>query len=1004
MVSFQPSTKLNDPRYPRPRWFRLLRWACRLWWLAFSIYPANVVFNIYTVIGNQGLNALRFRLAEVFLLYQTLLLWQQYRWLVVPPLLVLSTILVALGKWASRDQEKEKNTLALRQVTQLHDDNASRLVANATSVVRNETLAAVNQLTNNLIDRIEERFRKANTIEGISDKGPPLDASLLPQPHHFVGRNQELHRLTDRLRKQTSRGVAAVQGMPGIGKTALAAVAVNNLCEGGYFKDGIAVIECSSFKSAIEILQVVLSRFDPMRRRPNVEDIAGLTDIARYLLGGKDALVVLDNVELMETVEPVVSTLQACGARLLLTSRNVFPRSVVPAEATLELGLLEPDESIELFSRSFGNQTKAEFTAIQLAAVKRISNALGRHTLAVKLAGAYAADAHRDLGTLATVLEHDPLDLFAGEIPRAVTLIFAQSVELLPEDSHLLFASLSAIPTAEFSREAALAVGGAVGLGRCETPLNKLIMRALIESFVLDDMPEDSHRERLRLHPLVRSLSLQQFAQWTNHDKCTASLGVGGYYSEYVASNQNSYSTLSYDEFNIEGLIEWAHTSDQKELLANLCVGMRSFWLDRWKTLKGIRYLSWAVEALREIGKETDRLAWADLALARGQLLWRSGDIESANQIFLENLSIRRTESDFIGECEVLRSLGNLAWRRGKLRTSESYLEEALKIAEANQNKTQEAQVLLSLGRLERDQGHLENASMNFEKALIIVKTIGDRRLEALVTYHVGLIDQDRGNLDTSDRAFAEALAINQEIMNRRDEGSTLARLAYNAGQRGESEKAHRYYKQCLSIYREVNDQLAVGWVSRVIGDLLQETQQLTLAKTHYLEALEIATRGKDIRNLGVVLTSMGNLAIKLGDVKCAESYYQKALEYARTSRNKRNEGIILGSLGVVSNIQEQYKAAEEQFREGLEILVGIGDLINHAKILIDFVNFLVNQQRSHEVCGILCNAIALHQAGGSQKLPDLINLARKFACTPAMEQSSPKLFFGQPTLQKNPH
>ncbi len=71
--------------------------------------------------------------------------------------------------------------------------------------------------------------------------GPPFQESDLPMPERFVGRVEDLRWVEDRLRAGGATGITAVRGMGGIGKTALAAVAVRELRWEGRFADGVAV-------------------------------------------------------------------------------------------------------------------------------------------------------------------------------------------------------------------------------------------------------------------------------------------------------------------------------------------------------------------------------------------------------------------------------------------------------------------------------------------------------------------------------------------------------------------------------------------------------------------------------------------------------------------------------------------------------------------------------------------------------------------------------------------
>ena len=169
--------------------------------------------------------------------------------------------------------------------------------------------------------------------------GPPDDRGLLPAAPRFIRREADLAWVMARLRARAISGITALGGLGGIGKTALAAEAVRRLREEeGAFPDGIAVVLCHGLSDPGEVLRRVLARFDPRRAppreraadEPGAVYLAALGDAATALLTGKDALVVLDNVEPDLTgVASVVAPLRAAGVAVLLTARQALPAGAV---------------------------------------------------------------------------------------------------------------------------------------------------------------------------------------------------------------------------------------------------------------------------------------------------------------------------------------------------------------------------------------------------------------------------------------------------------------------------------------------------------------------------------------------------------------------------------------------------------------------------------------------------------------------------------------------------
>jgi hypothetical protein len=318
--------------------------------------------------------------------------------------------------------------------------------------------------------------RQATTV-----LGPPDDLALLPAPARFVGRTDDLAWVEDRLRAGGASAITALRGLGGIGKTTLAAVAARELQRERCFPDGLAVVLCQQLTDPVEVLRRVLTRFDPLRRSPEVSDLDGLAESVRLSLHGKHALVVLDNVLPELPVASVVAPLREAGLTLLLTARQQLPGAAVSPEASRMLDLLSPEEALELFASALGRASEQALSQAEYIAATAIVASLGRHTLAVKLAGAYAGSEQRDLGALARDLANPAQGLALpgdDETPEAVRRSFALSLETLPPDTRQLFAGLVAFATPECGRQAVLALGTALGQPHPEHSLHLLLARA----------------------------------------------------------------------------------------------------------------------------------------------------------------------------------------------------------------------------------------------------------------------------------------------------------------------------------------------------------------------------------------------------------------------------------------------------------------------------------------------------------------------------------------------
>ncbi|HEX6818575.1 MAG TPA: tetratricopeptide repeat protein [Ktedonobacterales bacterium] len=806
----KPREQINpeDPRYPRRSVVRFLRGLLVIAWGGVLYYVVRAAVNIFQLVHaaveNPSQSIDQTQIAGALLVpapfnSETTPLWIIAGFGIAFFLVVYATV------WAARDAEYERKVLYTREI-------AEALSRNLPGTVRERLATAARNLT--VADQPEVQ-------------GPPFDDVLLPLPEQFVGRDADLEWLMNRLRADEPGSVSAITGLDGVGKTSLVAAAVRALHAEDRFPDGIAVVLCSGLTDPLEVTRRVLARFDQHRRQPDVDDLAGLTEAARRAFAGKNALVVLDDVEPGLNIGAVVRVLRVAGAHTLLDAEYTLPRTVVPPDAARMLDLLSPDEAADVFAHAYGLASLTGLTVGERTAVYRIIAALGRHTLAVKLAGAYAADLRRDLVALARELEN-PARAFTlpqGETPRAVSLAFAHSVDALPPEARRLFTALAAFPTDEFSRNAVLALGPSAGVSEIEPGIYLLVTRALVGASTSGRMPEGSDRERLRLHPLLRAFAAGEFARWKPKEREAALRAVAAYYAGYVQHAPSS--VFGPDEANIVGALEWAHEHNQQELVAALCAGMQDFWRDRWRTPASLRYLPWGMEAAQSLARKTrsrpDRLRAANLALAYAQTLRRLGKIEQAEQALQENLALRRSISDRVGEALVLAQLGYIALSRRELDDADELFSQALALFRETGNRQGEGETLGFLGQIAQYRGQIDAAEARFNEALHVLADKESQRSTGHVLTRLGKIAQARGDLDGAERYYEQALSAERATHNAQDEGITLMALGDVHAARGQMEAAEQRYHDGVALLHDIQDIYHYAAAALALGGFLIE-------------------------------------------------------------------------------------------------------------------------------------------------------------------------------------
>lgn len=748
---------------------------------------------------------------------------------------------------------------------------------------------------------------------------PPFDEVLLPPPVRLIGREPMLTWVLDRLRRGSC--VTAITGMGGIGKTTLATVAVRQARREGHFRDGIAVVICQDLTSPLDVLKQALARFDIQRRQPQASDLADLAEAARRLLHGRDALIVLDNVEPSLILDHIIQPIHEAGATLLLTARHMVPHTAIAIQDVCRLDLLCADEALDLFWHAYGREP-TEVTPDQRSAAARIVAALGRHTLAVKLAGMYAADVRPDLATLARELESDPLDIPQGEIPRALALAFHRSITALPVASGEIFTMLGACATADCGRHAILTVGSALGLHYPKAALDTLILRALVDCHLADDVPEDEDRERIRMHPLMQALARERFSAWSAERRDAVHGALARYFAEYVQGGEERDLARARDHGNIAAALEWAHAHDEYALVSALCTGMSQYWRDRRLPGDCLRYMPWGAAAAETVARATgtrvDMLRAAEFARVYAHALRMLGQHDQAMAVLRDHVAVCRELADHYGQSQILHALGLAALADGHLDAASEYLHGSLAVlAEHPQLLIHDWRVYAIaytvLAACARCRAAIEMLDDFCVAGLELAQARADEKWEAALLFTRAQIALLYGRLDDARAGYRSLIVAGVRHNERRGTAVVWLQLGRAELAAHRLAEAERCLRASIEPLQAANDQLNLAYSRCLLAQVAYQRGQRAFARTELRQISHLQSQSGDTSGEAESLSCLGQIAEDEGELDAAEHAYRASLECYQAARNY--PGIASALLALGRLLVEQFARREEGSR-----------------------------------------------------------------------------------------
>jgi tetratricopeptide (TPR) repeat protein len=632
---------------------------------------------------------------------------------------------------------------------------------------------------------------QGNLIQNIGAAPQQLSPrhQLPPPPAVFTGRDEELGDLLAKLDGDDASGAAisatpahGLQGMGGVGKTALAVVLAHRLAArypgAQLYRDlhGADPEHRQPLTPAEVMRDFILALHPEAEQLPEELDQLGriyrsvLTDAGRVLL-------LLDNAANTAQVRPLRPP---PGCLLLVTSRQHL---TLPGLVVRDLDCLAPDKAAALLLQL------APRVAAHAPEAARLCGGL---PLALEVfAGAINDQSLTPVPELLTRLQ-------AGEEKLApVDAAFTVSESLLPEETRAAWHLLSVF-TAGFDLPAAAAVW------EKEPAAARAVMQALVNASLVEFNADNA---RFRLHDLARLFCDRRLTEAQREEACLR------HARHYIAVGEEA------DRLYLQGG-------------EHVVAGLQLFDRERSHLEAAFTRLQTRADppSAKLLVSLVDAVVYvADLRFHPRQ---RLAVLEA------QNVS-SRLAGDRVTEGNALNNIGHTHALLGDARRAIEFHEQALVVLRELGQRRGEGHVLGGLGNAYADLGDVRKAIEFYEHRLVIVRETDDRRGEGNTLGDLGLAYADLGDAAKAIEFQEQRLAIAREIGDRRGEGNALGDLGVAYGVAGDARKAVEFYEQQLVIVREIGDRRGEGNASFNMATILWKAGERARA----LELMEAASR-----------------------------------------------------------------------------------------------------------------------------------------------------------------
>lgn len=730
---------------------------------------------------------------------------------------------------------------------------------------------------------------------------PALFLAPPPPPYNLIGRDDQLRNLKRRLFTDRNPALTALNGLPGVGKTALAIQLAHDREVWDHFPDGVLWAGLGRSGDPLSLLGNWARALGiPSSELGRLTTVAERASAVGTAIGTRRLLLVVDDAWTPESALAFQVGGPNCAHLITTRLAEVALCFAGQAETVPELS---KRDGVTLLAQIAPDVVAAEFETAQ-----ELVEAVAGLPLALVLMGNYLrvegysgqprrirqalAELHTAQGRLRVEEVQTPARQHPS-LPEGVKLSLQAAIMIsekaLDDQARRALYSLSVFPSKpnSFSEEAGIVVSGVPAV-----TLDKLTDVAVLES---------AGAGRYKMHQTIAD-----YGRWKLTDEA-AQARMGAFFVSLAEEAEPALmepdqaiwlDRLETEYDNLRSVLRWSGEHSEIEMGLRLGGAISRFFYVRGYLSEGRDRLT---ELLARAGSLSRTIVYAKALSSAGLLASAQGDYMVASKLYEESLAIRRELGDKPGIAALLNNQGNLAYHQSNYAAARKLFEKSLAIRRELGDKPGIAALLNNQGNLAYYQGNYAAARELIEESLAILRELGNKHSIASPLNNLGMVAQDQGDYAAARAYYEESLMILREFKDKQSIAAALANLGGVIYDQGEYATARAFYEESLVIRQELGDKegialsfMGLGGISHIQGDDVT-------ACTFYKESLEIFQELGDKRNIAHARISLGHAVCKLGDDVTAYALYKESLEICQELGDKRGAAYALDGLMCLS-------------------------------------------------------------------------------------------------------
>lgn len=740
--------------------------------------------------------------------------------------------------------------------------------------------AAVNSLSKTILEWEEVPF----TARAKPEFKAPFTVPTNPN-YELIGRNDFLQKIQDKLLHGENKSIA-LYGLPGVGKTAIAAelayqTQVREYFDGGILWAGLGQspnprVIMSDWALKLGYTQDEISKYSRKR---------DLTELIRDAVGSRKVLVIIDDA--WDITSAVAFRIGCDSCVYLLTTRQPSIAADFAESEDFRVNELDIDQGVDLIKSMVpvvrGSRSLAE----------ELITLVGGLPLAIQLMGRF--------------LRIESIEKQPRRINDAIKKLRDTEKRLQLELPQILPDYHPVLPEgASISLDSVIAVS--------IDALDDLSQQAIFALSVFPPKPNSFSESAAKMIAQISEETLDAIYDWglleisgigryTMHQTITdyASLRLDNhqvyhllvaYCANFTSTHQDKYGKIDIEIKNLEFGLSCAFKNEMYGNYLEITTNLYSYYVVRG--LYDTAEVN-ATNAKIAADKINDDTGLTTALIHLGRISINKADYEKAENYLTEGMKIAKELGEQSLVCDITQSLGLVRDHLGELLNAKKLYQESLSITSKLDDHRRTIQLFLVLGAISIDLNELDEAEQYLQNGLDLSLRSNNRDFFSPLKMNLGIVAAYRGNLDLEESNYLEALDVAYEIGYREDICFLYMNLGANLNGRGNHKKAKEYFQEALKIANEIGNRERISSALKNIGGAERRLGEYLAAEDHLSDALSIASKINQQRNICATLIELGILHTNQDHLDKADLYLSEGVGIAKKLENTWHicEGMI---------------------------------------------------------------------------------------------------------------